>query len=248
MALDYHVYLLSKREKMTCICVSLLFFIVCSYLFYQNMVLVLCFLPVYPQGKQIYAQWLKEKRKQKLRTEFRDFLFSLSTAFATGRHMTEGMKEAILYLDEIYGEKGLMAKELRYMLKAVEETAETDAAVFTDFARRADLEDVYTFADVFHACRDTGGDMVLAVNKAAMLLSEKITLEEEIQTMLAQRKLEGRIIAAMPFILIIFLQWMSPDYMAIMYETLAGRLVMTAALGLTLVTFLWMERMTNIEC
>ena len=51
----------------------------------------------------------------------------------------------------------------------------------------------------------------------------------------------------MPVVIIIFLRLMSPDYLAIMYETLMGRLMMTVALVTTAAAYVLIERITDIE-
>jgi tight adherence protein B len=115
-----------------------------------------------------------------------------------------------------------------------------------NFAGRTGLEDVLLLADVYSVCRETGGNMAGAVNKAAALLTEKINIEMEIQTMLSQKKLEGTIIAVMPAAMILFLLLMSPDYLEPVYTTMVGRLMMVLALGLNVFAYVWMEKMTDV--
>lgn len=239
--------MLSRKEKRNFGIILMLILLLCSYLFYRSLILILAFPLLYEKGKAVYAAYLIEKRNNQILSEFRDFLYSLSTSFSTGRHMGEGMKEAEQYLTEIHGSQSILANELAFMLKAVEETGETDLEVLQRFAERTALEDIYTFVDVFRSCRETGGDMVSAVSKTANLLSEKIRLEKEIKTMVSQKKFEGRIIGIMPVLVILFLQCMSPSYLEVMYATTAGRMMMTLALSLNVLTILWIERMTNIE-
>ena len=239
--------MISRKEKLAVGVLLTSVLMMCSVLFYQNL-LLLCFFPLlYPKGKAMYAVHRDKKRDDRILLEFRDFLFSLSTSFSTGRHMEDAMAEARAYLAEIHGEKSALAGELDFMLKSMRETGETDLEVLQKFAQKTNLEDISTFVDVFRACRETGGDLVSAVNKAAVLISEKIGMEREIQTMISQKKFEGRIIGVMPLVMIFFLQWMSPSYLDVMYTTAAGRLMMSVALVIQVLTFLWMERMTNIE-
>ena len=217
-----------------------------SFLFFQSLLLVVLLPFVRKKGRQIYADYRKGKIQKTLLREFRDFLFSLSASFATGRHMTEAMKEAETALGHIYGGKGLMSREIQYMVRAIEETGQSDQKVFAEFAGRTGLEDILLLSEVYTVCRETGGNMAAAVNKAAALLTEKINIEMEIQTMLSQKKLEGTIIAVMPTLMITFLLWMSPAYLEPMYTTAAGRLMMAAALVLNGFACFWMEKMTDV--
>ncbi len=247
MSREYKEYRFSKGEKARFTVGFLLLLGIGSYLFYRNCILILLFPVFYRTGEKLYRAYHVNKQKTQLLQEFRDFLYSLSTSFSTGRHLREGIFEAGDYLMDIYGQEGLMAGEVAYMKKAIEEAGQSEKDVFSDFAVRSDLEDIRTFSEVYAACRETGGDMVSAVNKAARLLSEKIQLEMEIKTLLSQKRFEGRMIASMPFVMIIFLLIMSPDYLQVLYDTPAGRCVMTAALVLNVFAYIWMERMTNVE-
>jgi len=243
---DYRKYILSKKEKKTAGVVMALFLVGISMLFFQNPLLLLMLPLSLKKGWTIYEDYCRERRQRILLTEFRDFLFSLSASFTTGRHMTEAMKEAELALTDIYGVNCLLADEIRYMLRAIDETGQSDQKVFAEFAERTGLEDIQLLSDVYSVCRETGGNMTAAVNKAAALLTEKINIEMEIQTLLSQKKLEGTIIAVMPSVMILFLLWMSPDYLQPMYDNAAGRMLMLLALGLNIFAYYWMERMTNV--
>ncbi len=244
---DYDQYDLSKKNKMV-FGVCLFFLIVlCSILFYRHWILILAFPFLYQKGKGLLEEYFIGRRKKKMLLEFRDFLFSLSTSFSTGRHMTEGLKEAAQYLLEIHGEHGILQPELRFMIKAIEETGKTDLEVLSGFAHRVKLEDVYLFTDIFRACRETGGSLNLSMHKAAFMISEKINLENEMETMVYQKKLEGRMIALVPFVILLFLQWMSPGYLEVMYSNAGGILLMSLALLMTGTAYMWMERMTDVE-
>ena len=127
------------------------------------------------------------------------------------------------------------------------QTGETDIGVWEAFAAKSGLEDAADFTQVFRACRETGGNMIRAVNKAASVIGEKISVETEIKTMISQKKLEGRIITAMPVGIVIFLQAVSPDYLSVMYCTFAGRILMSAALLTVAGAYVLIERITSIE-
>jgi Flp pilus assembly protein TadB len=47
--------------------------------------------------------------------------------------------------------------------------------------------------------------------------------------------------------MLLFLQVLSPDYIAALYEGLTGRLVMTAALVITALSYAWSLHLTKFE-
>ncbi len=68
-----------------------------------------------------------------------------------------------------------------------------------DFAHRAQMEDITNFADVFAACKRTGGDLVEVVRRASSVIGEKLEIQQEIGVMIAQKRFESRVMFAAPF-------------------------------------------------
>lgn len=243
---DYRSYQMKPVEELCFICGLVGALAICGYLFYGNLFFALLLPFVYKEAKRFYCHYRAESRRNQLLLQFRDFLYSLSGSFAAGRHMGEALEEAERNLADIYG-GCLMEQEIAAMRCGIRETGQSELEAVEAFAFRSGLPDAEDFAEVFGACRKTGGDMVAAVNKAAAVIGEKIGVEQEIRTMVSQKKLEGRIIMAMPFLVILFLQTASPDYLAVMYSTLAGRILMTAALGAVVAAGIMIERITRID-
>lgn len=244
---DYDVYEPKKEEKI-CFVVGLVAALCGISLLFYGSVLGVALLPlVGKSAKKIYIRYRVSVRKRRLLLQFRDFLHSLSASFAAGRQMKEAMAEAQQSLSEVYGRDAEMPSELGYMLRRMEETQETDIEALDGFTKRTGLEDVSDFTEVFRACRESGGDFVSGVQRAAAMIGEKIAIEREIHVMVSQKRLEGYIITAMPAVIILFLQLMSPDYLAVLYQTMGGRILMTAALAATALAYVMIERITNIE-
>lgn len=243
---DYRAYEMTPVEGLCFFAGLAGVLIVCGILFYGNLIMI-CLLPLlWKKSKELYCRYRAEKRRNQLLLQFRDFLYSLSGSFAAGRHMEEALEEAGRNLADIYG-GSMMEAEAAAMVCRIRETGQSELEAVEDFAARSGLPDAEDFAEVFGACRKTGGDMVAAVNKAAAVIGEKIGVEQEIRTMVSQKKLEGRIITAMPLLVIVFLQCASPDYLSMMYTTLAGRILMSGALCAMAGAGLMIERITQID-
>ena len=133
------------------------------------------------------------------------------------------------------------------MIYRITEARGNDIAVLRDFEKRSRLEEVSDFVQVYAACRDTGGDMINALNKSARMIGEKIAIKKEIAVMVSQKKFEGRIITCMPFVIIVFLRFISPEYLESLYSTWLGRLLMTVSLAAAAAAYYLIERITDIE-
>jgi tight adherence protein B len=72
-------------------------------------------------------------------------------------------------------------------------------------------------------------------------------VRNEIATLTSQKRFEARILSVLPPLILVFLQLSSPDYIAPLYGTPAGVLVMTLCLAVMGAAFYWSTRITDIE-
>ena len=244
---DYKSFSLSLKDRAALFAVLAACLTISGLLFYDTLWTGLLAVPAFFFCRRIYAAYLAEKRRKRLREEFKDVLYSYSASFAAGRNVAEAGMEAVSTLGSLYGAGSLMSPELRYISDGITRTGMSETEGWLDLAYRSGVEDIRDFAAVFAACREAGGNSIRAVDRAARMIGEKITAENEIRSMTAQKKSEGRIIGAMPLVMLAFLRLTSPGYLAPLYGTLAGRIVMTGALA-AMIWSIWMsEKLCRIE-
>ncbi|NLY71922.1 MAG: hypothetical protein GX076_09645 [Clostridiales bacterium] len=116
-----------------------------------------------------------------------------------------------------------------------------------DFAIRSNVEDIRNFVDIYSICKRTGGNMEKVIMKAIDVLLDKIDIKREIHKLTAQKRMESYILTAIPFILLLFLHIVSPNYLSVMYETIEGRIIMTLALFTIVSSLLWNLKLTDIS-
>ena len=243
---DYDIYELDRKEKiMTGLALSA-FLAAAGILFFRSAVFVLLYPVLIQRARDRYRNMCVEKRKRALLTQFKDLLYELSASFASSRQMEESLREAYQKLSSLHGEKAYITVEIDAMLRKLE-TGNTTGEVWEDFAERSHLPDISDFALVFRACRDTGGDIVTAINRGAKIISEKIGIENDIKNMMAEKRAEGNIITVMPVVIILFLGIASPGYLEPVYTTLSGRIIMFTALLLTAAAYKMIEGIMKIE-
>lgn len=247
MTTDYSQYQLSAKEKRTFLAVGFIVTFTVLYLFYHSIVFSLAggclpglFIPY-------YSRRLAEKRRGLLTTQFKDLLYSMSASIAVNLGISEALAGGLEHLRLLYDEDTPIIGELEYMVKGISENRESDIRLLLDFAERSNCEDIDDFVQVYTTCRTMGGDLENVLKSTIEIIVDKMNIEREIKTLTAQKKLEGRIISTMPLIIILFLNLFSPDYLEPLYTTLAGRLIMTAALAGIGIAFYLTEEMTAIE-
>jgi tight adherence protein B len=194
-----------------------------------------------------YKNYLQTKRIHILRNQFGDLLYSLSASIATGRQLTIALQEAYTNLGYVYKPNSPMMMELKYLNKSIAENRDSEEMLLVGFAQRSGVEDIRNFVNVYLSCRETGGDMNQVISNASEILMQKMSIERDLRVMISQKKFEGKIISAMPVLIIMFLNIASPGYLENLYCTLQGRLVMTVALIGIFTAYKLTEKITNIE-
>ncbi|MBR0399606.1 MAG: hypothetical protein IJH95_02155 [Mogibacterium sp.] len=224
---DLRKYRFSKKENIIIFCCIALAGLAVSYLIYRNIIFALVIIPFAPKLREFVREAVIERRRRRYIIEFKDFLFMASTAIGAGRSMKDAIKESIPSLSGIYGKSSILAGELMKAYERMETGGENDVRVLADLAAASGLEDVYDFVTIYTICKSTGASLVTALNKAANVIMDKMTIEREIDELVRRKKSEGMVIFVMPVLIILFLNLCAPDYIAPLYETLAGRLIMS---------------------
>lgn len=244
---DYSIYKLSVKEIIIMSLVLIALLEVIGILIYNTPYGIVMFPIVYLLYEKRHRENIKKKRLDRMRNQFKDALYSFSSSFATGESMLAAMEKSIVVLNDIYGEGSELARELNEMVKKIRVAGDEEVDLWLDFGRRSHIEDIRDFSEVFASCRDAGGDLARTVDRATEILTEKISVENDIRIMAKQKVTEGRLVGVMPVIMIVFLRVTSPSYMNVMYESLQGRIMMTFCMVITAFAFLITERVTKVE-
>lgn len=178
---------------------------------------------------------------------FKDALYGMSASVAAGRSLGEAISDAGENLTQLYGENHAIAREFMMMKRRVLYTNEAPEQVMMELGMKTGLEDIRNFAEVCSICIKTGGDLEKAMGKAVAIITDKINLRREISALTAQKKLEVKLLTAIPFLVLAFLQLTSADYMNVLYETFLGRIIMTFCLLAIGSAYVVGERITEIE-
>lgn len=245
--MDYNSYQMTFKEKTFYFVQGVFFIFVISYLFYRSLVLSCLLTPLAFFYLPLKTKELVKKRKREISRQFKEALYSLAASLSAGKSVESALKEVGRDLAVLYPDPDTpVIKEFAAISRKIE-INETVEKALTDFAQRAHLEDISSFADVLVTGKRMGGNMVEIARNTSLMISDKLEIKEQIEVLLAQRKLEQRILNAMPLIIIFFLSWSMEDYMAPVFSTAAGRIVMTIALFLLGFAYWLSQKITDIE-
>lgn len=194
-----------------------------------------------------YRDSMERKRKQeKLCFEFKEFMTVTAAALSAGYSMENALKSAEKDIVPLLGEKAEMVRSIKIINRriALNEPAEK---VLLDFGRSVGLEDIESFGEIFAFAKRSGGDYAGIMKRTASVLQEKIETSRDIQTVISQKKMEARIMDIVPIGIILYLQVSSPDFLAGLYGSLAGIVVMTGCLAVYIFAVLFSEKLVDLK-
>ncbi len=217
-----------------------------AYVFYRSFIALLILAPLaVPYVRFRRSQWKRENRSI-LAVQFRESILAVSTALNAGYSVENAFIEAYHDMKEMYGEEAPITEEYHRIVLRLRDNEQIEY-IIKDFGRRSGIEDINDFAAVFEAAKRIGGDLTKIIRRAATNISDKIDVKREIETSMSARKLELRVMEAVPFGILLYLQGGSSDFMSVLYHNPMGQALMTAALILYVTGVLIAEKIISFE-
>ncbi|MGN0342207.1 MAG: type II secretion system F family protein [Roseburia sp.] len=243
---DYNRYRFSLREHLKLLGVYLLFDVVLAGLFYRSVwagVVGLSGLPFfYCYQRRGYIR----QRKQKLAEQFKDALVSVAGAMRAGYSMENAFAEAEKDMIRLHGKSCDIVLELKIIRRQLECNVPIEK-LLADLADRCQIEDVETFSNIMGFAKRSGGDFIGIISNCIHQISDKMEIMNTIETSLAARRLEQRIMDIVPLFIMAFINVTSGEFMEALYHNGLGICIMTLCLGAYIAAFLWSERIVEID-
>ena len=186
------------------------------------------------------------RRKEALAKQFRDGILAVASAVNAGYAIENAWQEAALEMEQIYGANGEITREFRAISRKLSMSQTSEEAVL-NLAERSGIPEVRQFAEVFAVAKRTSGNLAPILSDTAQLLAGKLRLREEIRTLSAAKGLEQHIMDVMPVLILTYVNLGSPGFTDPLYETFAGRCIMTVCLGVYLFAVLLGQKILRVE-
>ena len=171
---------------------------------------------------------------------------SIASALTAGYSIENALYEAHKDMLRLYGPGSIIVNELEYFFSMLDAGAPMEA-VLSDFAKRADVEDITDFSEIFTLAKRNGGDFGGIIRKTVRMMKEKDETEREISVILSGRKYEQKLMCVIPFGIILYLRISSGSFLSVLYHNPLGITVMTLCLLIYAASYLISERLTDIK-
>ncbi|HHW48868.1 MAG TPA: pilus assembly protein TadB [Clostridiaceae bacterium] len=246
-AANYNQYIMPLKEKLVCIGVAALAIYGVTFLFYRSHIISLIFCPLALLYPRIRTREIIKRRKYDLSIQFKDMLYSLASSLSAGKSVELAFRSLPEDLSLLYPDGNTdIIREVEYIIRKLDMNGTIESAL-EDFSDRADIEDIRSFVDVFHICKRSGGNIVEVIKNTSNIISDKIEIKQEINTMLAERKFEQKVLNVLPVFMMILLSVCAGDYIEPVFTTLTGRIAASVSIILLIGAYFISKKIMDIN-
>lgn len=194
-------------------------------------------------AQKSYVEFLIKRRKREFMKQFCDYLDAVSTCLSCGKNTYDSFLSADEEVRELYPENAPICVESQKVANGLKNGRQIRELIAV-MAKDSHCSDVKTYGEIYSACSQAGGNLKKVTDDSREKLSEKLSLESEIQTVLSGPKNELNIMALMPFIILASLRVMSGDFIP---EDSVSMTVNIIALGLFAFSYAAGRRIVQIR-
>ncbi len=182
----------------------------------------------------------RKRRIMRFNAQLVDALQAMSNAFKAGLTFQQSVeqisKDAMPPLQQ---EFGLFVKEAKLGVPLEE--------ALNNMSKRVGSDDLELVSTATNISRQLGGNMAEMYETLSSTIRERFRLEGKIDALTAQGKLQGWVVAAMPALLGVVLNYMRPDLMQPMLDHIFGYVLVLAIIVMEIIGVLIIRRITNID-
>lgn len=234
-------------ELMRRIGVPMMLCVMVSEAFFDSLIPAgIAYLPLTFFYSRVRSAAVREAQKAKLKKQFLYAAGLLSDYLRSGYSIENALVRSQAELREVYGEESRIFSEWKLMAAGLGINRSVEE-VFHEFGVRSEVEEIRSFSEIFGIVKRSGGQLGEVIGSITEILSGQFAVEEQIETMITAKRFEQKIMNLMPLVILMYIKWASPDFMAAMYEGIVGRLIMAGCLVIYAAAYFWSEQIMKMN-
>lgn len=225
---------------------SLLIYFI-AWIFYESHLFCLISCPLSLLFLKKYEEAYRTKIKDEIEDEFSDLNRLIIAELEANVPIEQALKniEERIAKDDIYEFKH-MKKEVRRWTNELKMGLKLED-ILIEFANRSEDKNFKNYAKMVSLSSKTGSKLYEVIVNTNQILEEERDLKREVGVLIAEKKLEQRLMSLMPLFIVIMLKSTAPEFIAPLYAGLGGRLVMTMVIVLFTLSYFWSKRMAKLK-
>lgn len=188
----------------------------------------------------IIIKILRDTRMKKMKAQLPDALAVLSNGLRAGFSFLQALGIASKEMNAPIGDEFERVLRENSMGKPLEEA-------LRELVERTEDEDIDLFVTAITIQRQVGGNLSEILETISNTIKERIHLQGEIKTMTAEGKFTATVISILPIAMAIIFYFINPTYIAILYQTQMGLLLIGAAAALEIIGVYLITKIVTIN-
>jgi len=189
---------------------------------------------------QFWLHWRQDNRRKKLEAQLPEALVFVANSLKAGFGLLQSLSMAAEQLEHP------VATELELTVHETNMGSSMDEA-FLSLSERSDSYDLDLVVTAMLIQRASGGNLSEILETVASTMRERARIRQEIQTLTAQQKLTGIVIALLPVGVGGLFFLVSPDYISTLFTDTMGQVLLGGAVVLETIGILVIQRILAIE-
>lgn len=189
---------------------------------------------------RLILRLLRKRRIAKFNEQLEDVLMGISSSLKAGFSIQQAIEEVSESgRPPISVEFRLLAQECRLGVPLTQ--------ALDNMNRRLGSEDFELVATAIITARQTGGELTGALERLAGLIRERLRIARKLHAITAMGRMQAWMIGAMPFALLIGINYVAPSLTAGLFDSILGYVMLAAVLVLDVIGFLVIRKITTID-
>lgn len=187
-----------------------------------------------------YVAFVRTRRLAKFEELFPEALDLIGRAVRAGHAFTTGLEMVSKESSEpVAGEFRATFEEQNFGLPL------RDALL--NMAERVPLIDVRFFVTALLVQKETGGNLAELLDELSRLIRERFRIYREVKVRTAQGRLTAAVLIALPFLMLIVMEFLNPEYIKPLWTDPIGPIMLIAAVGLQILGSLIIWKIVQIK-
>lgn len=186
------------------------------------------------------VEYLYKRRNARFVSQMVDGLTIMSNGVRSGLSITQSMERVVESMPNPLSQEFELALSKVRLGVSIEES-------LNDLAQRIPEPDVQMFVMSVNILKETGGDMASTFQTITETIRERNKLLQKIEALTAQGKMQGIIMAMVPFILLVVFSVIDPDFVAPLFGTTLGQIFILIMLTLQIIGGIVIRKVVTIK-
>lgn len=199
------------------LCYRSIFFLPLSFLF----------VPLHVRSRRLERE---KNLAAERRIEFKNIMAMLYSVTSAGGTLEKAVRDSLSEMRRSPDRFPVMIPEFELVCRLLDNNVPMERAL-GEFGRRSGDEDIRSFVQILAIAGRSGGSVAQIIRNTSEAVSMRMEMSSEIDTILAGKKAQLKVMTAVPVFILLYMDLCSPEYMQVLYADIRGHIIMSAALA-----------------